>query len=178
MELKEILESICGLDEDMDPKAVAAFVINEAAGKEELKEKINLSFYKPEIRMTFTPKVFVTELIFPSADDDDLKALWEALEQYRGYITDYCADDGNYHLFESTFYPLENSGLFLYMRNPFMWSLTAHPDGLGERSIKLCYFPKNVLLQQCEPIEADVLNEEAEMEAEYQMMLQGEYGQN
>lgn len=172
MELKEFLDSICGLDEDSDPKAVTSFFMNEALPNNELKEKNHLSLYNPEIRIVFTPTVLITELIFPKDDDEDLKALWAALEQYGEHITKYCAEEGPYHLFESTFYPLENSGLFLYMRNPFLWSLTAHPDALGERCIKLCYSPESVLLQKCTPIDADVLNEEAEMEAEYQKMLE------
>lgn len=173
MTIREITESICGHDNDFDPKAIinmSVYLTDENTELMNLDKELHM--YKPVVKIGYSPELTCLDFIYPTDTDEDLKQAVEVLERYDDLMHEYTLqEDENTYKHEIpvcyiALYPVSNTGCFIYAANPMFWSLSALPDGRGCRLLKMCFSMENIRIMEGESIDTEDIIFGAEWEAE------------
>ncbi len=167
MTVQEILEKVCGIDQDGDPRSLVSLYLLETNEEgDNAKEITSVSVFKPAVNIRNVSGMIMADLIFKSQSDVDLKRMYDIAEKY-GDLSNafFLAENPPVipHLMLYLF-PVENQGGFLQCGNPFMWSLTSTGVNTGLNCLRIIFDPDNIAITESDPLDVSEALAEADIE--------------
>ncbi len=167
MSVQEILEKVCGIDQDGEPKSlVSLYLLETNEDGENAKELISESIFKPAVNVRSISGMIMVDLIFKSQTDVNLKRMYDIAEKYGDKSNAFFLEENPSaipHLMLYLF-PVENEGCFLQCGNPFMWSMTSTGVNNGLNCLRFVFDPDNIALTESDPLDVSEALAEADLE--------------
>lgn len=168
MDVEKLLEEICGLTEDKEPKTAITLLLEmwNINGKDK-KDVAYQSIFKPNIAIRRIGAYTHVDFIFDSPIDPDLKLMWTVFEEFSKLSENATEDSIELPVLGITLAPMILDGKYYTMGiNPAFWALQPKKPGGNAEKISIAFENKDFLFYQTEDLDIGTIKAEAEREAE------------